>query len=94
VLQQRHRAQQQARRRVVRDILVAHTHVHVAVAVDGQTQLVAPRYVGDKAIERIDVDVSQMPHTYFAKYDYRREIDEMKEMLGKIFDKLDTKQDK
>ena len=47
-----------------------------------------------KAIERLDVDVRQMPHTYIAKDDYRRDIDEIKEMLGKIFDKLDTKQDK
>jgi hypothetical protein len=47
-----------------------------------------------KAIERLDVDVRQMPHTYIAKDDYRRDIDEVKEMLGKIFDKLDTKADK
>jgi hypothetical protein len=47
-----------------------------------------------KAIERLDVDVRQMPHTYIAKNDYRRDIDEIKEMLGKIFDKLDAKVDK
>jgi len=47
-----------------------------------------------KAIERLDMDVRQMPTTYIAKDDYRRDIDEVKDMLGKIFDKLDTKQDK
>jgi len=47
-----------------------------------------------KAIERLDKDVRQMPLSYVSKDDYRRDIDEIKEMLGKIFDKLDTKQDK
>jgi hypothetical protein len=47
-----------------------------------------------KAIERLDTDVRAMPSTYVSKDDYRRDIDEIKEMLGKIFDKLDTKQDK
>jgi hypothetical protein len=35
-----------------------------------------------------------MPMNYISKDNYRRDIDEIKEMLGKIFDKLDTKQDK
>jgi hypothetical protein len=35
-----------------------------------------------------------MPLTYVAKDDYRRDIDDIKEMLGKIFDKLDAKVDK
>ena len=47
-----------------------------------------------KAIERLDTDVRAMPMTYVAKDDYRRDIDDIKEMLGKIFDKLDTKADK
>jgi hypothetical protein len=47
-----------------------------------------------KAIERLDNDVRQLPTSYVSKDDYRRDIDEIKEMLGKIFDKLDTKQDK
>ena len=47
-----------------------------------------------KAIERLDKDVRQMPLSYVSKDDYRRDIDEIKDMLGKIFDKLDTKQDK
>jgi hypothetical protein len=47
-----------------------------------------------KAIERLDTDVRALPMTYVAKDDYRRDIDDIKEMLGKIFDKLDTKADK
>ena len=47
-----------------------------------------------KAIERLDNDARQLPTSYVSKDDYRRDIDEIKDMLGKIFDKLDTKQDK
>ena len=47
-----------------------------------------------KAIERLDTDVRAMPMTYVAKDDYRRDIDDIKELLGKIFDKLDSKADK
>jgi len=47
-----------------------------------------------KAIERLDSDVRALPATYVSKDDYRRDIDDIKEMLGKIFDKLDSKVDK
>jgi hypothetical protein len=47
-----------------------------------------------RTIERLDTDVRAMPATYISKDDYRRDIDDIKEMLGKIFDKLDTKADK
>jgi hypothetical protein len=47
-----------------------------------------------KAIERLDVDVRALPMNYVSKDDYRRDIDEIKDMLGKIFDRLDSKQDK
>jgi hypothetical protein len=47
-----------------------------------------------KAIERLDLDVRALPITYVSKDDYRRDIDDIKEMLGKIFDKLDAKVDK
>jgi hypothetical protein len=47
-----------------------------------------------KAIERLDTDVRAMPATYVSKDDYRRDIDDIKEMLNKIFDKLDSKVDK
>jgi hypothetical protein len=47
-----------------------------------------------KAIERLDNDVRALPATYVSKDDYRRDIDDIKEMLSKIFDKLDAKVDK
>ena len=47
-----------------------------------------------RAIERLDTDVRAMPVNYVSKDDYRHDIAEVKEMLGKIFDKLDTKADK
>ena len=47
-----------------------------------------------KAIERLDSDVRNMPHNYLSKDDYRNDIKDVKEMLGKIFDRLETKADK
>jgi len=47
-----------------------------------------------KAIERLDTDVRKMPLVYVTKDDYRRDIDEIKDILGKIFDRLDTKANK
>ena len=47
-----------------------------------------------RAIERLDSDVRLMPTTYVTKDDYHRDIDEMKSMLNKIFEKLDAKADK
>ena len=36
----------------------------------------------------------EMPRSYVMKEDYRRDIYEIKEMLSKIFDRLDNKADK
>lgn len=36
----------------------------------------------------------ELPRGYVMKEDYRRDIYEIKEMLGKIFDRLDGKADK
>ncbi len=47
-----------------------------------------------RSLERLDEDVRQMPHTYVTKVDYKHDIAEVKEMLGKIFDRLETKADK
>ena len=47
-----------------------------------------------RSIERLDKDVRQMPLTYVTRADYRADIVEIKEMLGKIFDRLETKADK
>ena len=47
-----------------------------------------------KAIDRLDNDVRKMPMVYISKDEYHRDIAEIKNMLGKIFDKLDGKVDK
>lgn len=47
-----------------------------------------------KAIERLDMDVRAMPHDYVSKSDYKDELREVKDMLGKIFDRLENKVDK
>ncbi len=47
-----------------------------------------------RSIERLDEDVRQMPVNYVTKADYKSDIMEVKEMLGKIFDRLETKADK
>jgi hypothetical protein len=46
------------------------------------------------AIDRLDGDVRGMPHNYISKDDYKTDIRDIREMLGKIFDKLDNKADK
>lgn len=46
------------------------------------------------AIDRLDGDVRNMPLTYVTRDDYRNDMREIKDMLGKIFDKLDGKVDK
>lgn len=47
-----------------------------------------------RSIERLDADVRAMPHTYVAREDYRADMRDVKDMLGKIFDRLDGKVDK
>jgi len=47
-----------------------------------------------KAVDRLDADVRNMPHQYLSKDEYHRDMVEIKTMLGKIFDKLDSKVDK
>ena len=39
-------------------------------------------------------DLSKLPTIYVARQDYKDDMREVKEMLGKIFDKLDHKVDK
>jgi hypothetical protein len=50
------------------------------------------------AVKELKADLSKLredlPKTYVAKDDYREDLNEIKNMLGKIFDKLDNKQDK
>lgn len=47
-----------------------------------------------KSIEKLDTDVRAMPHVYVTREDYKDDMKEVKEMLSKIFDKLDLKVDK
>jgi hypothetical protein len=46
------------------------------------------------AIDRLDSDVRAMPVNYVSRDDYKADIREMRDLLGKIFDKLDNKADK
>lgn len=47
-----------------------------------------------KSIDKLDTDVRSMPHNYVSREDYREDMREVKDMLGKIFDRLDNKADK
>ena len=47
-----------------------------------------------RSIERLDSDVRAMPLNYVTREDYRADLRDIKDMLGKIFDKLDGKVDK
>jgi len=50
------------------------------------------------AVKELKVDLSKMredlPKVYLAKDDYRSDLKDIRDMLNKIFDKLDHKQDK
>ena len=47
-----------------------------------------------QAIDRLDQDVRHMPSNYVARDDYRNDIRDIRDILGKIFDKLDNKADR
>ena len=46
------------------------------------------------SLDRLDVDVRAMPHNYVTRAEYRDDMRDIKDMLGKIFDRLEAKQDK
>ena len=50
------------------------------------------------AVKDLKTDLSRLredlPRHYVVREDYRQDIREIKEMIGKIFDKLDSKTDK
>ena len=46
------------------------------------------------AIDQLDGDVRKMPLVYVTKDDYRSDIGDIKNMLGKIVDRLEGKADK
>lgn len=47
-----------------------------------------------RSIVRIEDRISEMPMIYVNRDDYRADITEIKNMLGKIFDRLDQKADR
>lgn len=47
-----------------------------------------------QSIRMLDKDVRQMPRVYVTREDYKSDVAEIKQMLGKIFDRLDEKADK
>ena len=47
-----------------------------------------------KDITRMEEDMKDFSRNYIAKDDYRTDIADIKQMLSKIFDKLDQKVDK
>jgi cell fate (sporulation/competence/biofilm development) regulator YmcA (YheA/YmcA/DUF963 family) len=47
-----------------------------------------------RSIIRIEDRISELPLQYVSRDDYRNDINEIKGMLSKIFDKLDNKVDK
>jgi hypothetical protein len=47
-----------------------------------------------RSLERLDTDVRSMPLNYVTRDDYRADMRDIKDMLGKIFDRLDNKVDK
>ena len=48
----------------------------------------------NRSVEKIEDHNKDMPLRYVTKDDYRQDILEIKGMLGKIFDRLETKVDK
>ena len=50
------------------------------------------------AVKDLKTDLSKLredlPRHYVVREDYRQDVREIKEMIGKIFDKLDSKTDK
>jgi hypothetical protein len=46
------------------------------------------------SVEKIEDNINEMPHRYVTAVQYQRDIDDIKVMLGKIFDRLESKADK
>jgi len=47
-----------------------------------------------RTVSKLEDKMSNLPTVYVTKEDYRSDIADVKTMLNKIFDKLDTKVDK
>jgi hypothetical protein len=48
----------------------------------------------NRSVEKIEDNINEMPHRYVTAAQYQRDIDEIKFMLSKIFDRLESKADK
>jgi hypothetical protein len=46
------------------------------------------------SVEKIEDNINEMPHRYVTAVQYQRDIDDIKVMLSKIFDRLESKVDK
>jgi len=46
------------------------------------------------AVQDLKTDLSKLPTIYVARQDYKDDMREVKEMLSKIFDRLENKADK
>jgi cell fate (sporulation/competence/biofilm development) regulator YmcA (YheA/YmcA/DUF963 family) len=46
------------------------------------------------AVQELKSDISKLPLVYVAKQDYRDDMKDIKDMLNKIFDRLENKVDK
>ena len=46
------------------------------------------------AVQELKTDLSKLPLVYVARQDYKDDMRDVKEMLGKIFDRLENKVDK
>lgn len=47
-----------------------------------------------RSIERLDADVRSLPMHYVSKDDYRNDLKELKDLMQRVFDKLEGKVDK
>ncbi len=47
-----------------------------------------------KTLDQLDADIRALPAKYVSKEDYRSDLSEIKSLLTRIDDKLDSKQDK
>ena len=47
-----------------------------------------------RKVQRIEDKMAELPKEYVAKDDYRQDINDIKQILKQIFDKLDGKADK
>jgi hypothetical protein len=46
------------------------------------------------SMQKIKEDLAMLPQIYVSKVDYKEDLKEIKDLLARIFEKLDNKQDK